>query len=242
MKKTILTLGLIAMSLVPALGQGRQSIKEFMAGYRKGTETVRGAFVGVTDSKRIEFGLEENGDTLRVELGGKIKDVNPAFYALDVRKGDTLTVSGVHEKGAKDKQKMVSATVLSIDYATNHDEQSAFPFSLDVQPSFQGSDKKAFSQWVTSHLVYPEKSRLAGSTGTTRLAFTIDTNGEMIDLEVLESSGDVLLDSEAFRVVKSAPAWAPGEIGGKAVRVRYSFPVIFALRSPRESSSWSMRR
>ena len=234
MKRTILSFGLIVMSMVPALGQGRQSVGEFLAGYREGTYTVRAAVAGVSDPERITFSLEENGDTLRVQLGGKRKVVNPEFYALDVRPGDTLTVVGVHNKKTKKGQpQMVSASVLSIDYAADHDDRTGYVFSLDELPAFMGGGTSAFANWVTSQLVYPEPSRLTDSEGTAHIGFVVDKNGEVTKVEVLKSSGDVLLDAEALRVVKSAPKWTPGKIHGRPVAVRYVLPAIFQLRDPR---------
>ena len=231
MKKAIVSFGLLVLGLSSAMAQGRQSVAEFLAGYREGKDTVRAAVAGVVDPEFISFDLEENGDTLTVQLGGKRKVVIPEFYALDVRPGDTLTVVGAHKKKPKKgSAQMVFATVLSIDYAVDHDEKVAYVFSLEENPTFMGGSTSYLSQWVTSHLVYPETSRRAGSEGTVRLGFTIDTNGELADLEVLKSSGDVLLDSEAFRVVKSAPKWEPGKIHGKPAKVRYMFPVIFRLK------------
>ena len=231
MKKAIITLGLIAMSVVPALGQGRQSVKEFLAGYRQGMDTVRAAVAGVSDPERITFHLMENGDTLTVQLGGKRKVVNPEFYALDVRPGDTLTVVGAHNKKAKKNQpQMVSATVLSIDYAVDHDDQVGYAFSLDELPSFMGGGTSVFSNWVTSRLVYPEPSRLAASEGTAYISFVVDKNGELTNVEVLKSSGDVLLDAEALRVVRTSPKWTPGMMKGKPVKVTYVLPAIFRLK------------
>ena len=37
------------------------------------------------------------------------------------------------------------------------------------------------------------------------------------------------LDAEAVRVISSMPRWAPGKIGGKAVRVKYTIPVRFQM-------------
>ena len=232
MKKAIIILGLIAMSVVPVLGQERQSIKEFLAGYRKGEVIVRGTFAGVLDSKRFAFDLGEDGEAMTIELGGKPKEAYPEFFALDVRDGDTLTVVGVHKKRAKVEEKMVSAKVLSIDYAADHDEKTAYTFSLDEKPSFQGGGTKGFSQWVTSQLVYPEESRLAAHEGTAWLRFTIEKTGEMTNIEMIESTGDSLLDAEALRVVNSAPDWEPGKIKGKAVSTVWRLPVIFKLRDP----------
>ena len=41
---------------------------------------------------------------------------------------------------------------------------------------------------------------------------------------------DESLDKEAVRVVSSSPKWKPGKQRDRAVKVTYTFPVIFQLR------------
>ena len=41
---------------------------------------------------------------------------------------------------------------------------------------------------------------------------------------------DPSLDKEAVRVVQSSPKWSPGKQRDRAVKVTYTFPVIFQLR------------
>ena len=245
MKKTILLLCILAAGSVSALAQGRHTIAEFREGNGGGPDTVRAVLAGVMDVEKVMFRLAEDGDTLKVQLGGKPKLVSPAFCALDVRPGDTLTVAGVRTTKKKLKARdpeMVSATILSHAMASDHHDQPCYPFSLDVKPSFQGGDTKTFSNWVTYRLVYPEACRLAGNEGTCRFKFTIDKTGKMVDIELEETSGYPLLDAEAYRVIASAPAWTPGSIHGEPVKVVYHFPVIFKLVDPKMSTSESMRR
>jgi protein TonB len=42
---------------------------------------------------------------------------------------------------------------------------------------------------------------------------------------------DPYLDKEAIRVISSMPKWKPGKQRGKAVRVKYTVPVVFRLQS-----------
>ena len=46
----------------------------------------------------------------------------------------------------------------------------------------------------------------------------------------IKKSVDPALDKEALRVVKSMPRWKPGKQQGKAVRTRFSVPVVFRLQ------------
>ena len=41
---------------------------------------------------------------------------------------------------------------------------------------------------------------------------------------------DISLDNEALRVVRNMPKWKPGRQGGRAVKVRYTVPILFDLQ------------
>ena len=53
--------------------------------------------------------------------------------------------------------------------------------------------------------------------------------GKLTDIKVVRGV-DKALDDEAVRVVKSSPKWTPGKQRDRAVKVTYTFPVIFELR------------
>lgn len=238
MKRIVLCLWLGALGLIPSFAQTP-------------TDTVRAVLIGMNDLDKFIFTLEDGNGTLRVHLGGKPATIAPGFYALDVRPGDTLTVAGVRKPKKHGKKgnvsEMVSAAVLGIDYVFDHDERPGYYFSLDQKPSFQGGGPNAFSKWVNAHLVYPQASRNYGSEGTVKLQFTIEKDGKLDDVKVVQSSGDQYLDDEAFRVVSSSPDWQPGALHGKPVKVTYTFPVIFQLQNkPKKENShpsgWSTGR
>ena len=110
-------------------------------------------------------------------------------------------------------------------------DEEAIPFQLvEQKPSFGGGDANEFSKWVNSRLNYPEEAKAAGITGRVTLQFSILPDGSLADLKVLRSSGNQLLDAEAFRVLSGSPKWKPGYQKGSPVKVTYTFPVIFGLR------------
>ncbi len=100
---------------------------------------------------------------------------------------------------------------------------------VETKPLFNGGDANEFSKWVNSRLVYPELAREQGVQGRVTLQFTIETDGLVSGVSVLKGA-DPLLDQEAVRVVSSSPKWTPGRHRDRAVKVRYTFPVIFQLR------------
>lgn len=109
-------------------------------------------------------------------------------------------------------------------------EEEAIPFQLvEEKPSFNGGDANEFSKWVNSKLVYPEIAKENGVQGRVTLQFTVNADGTVSNVKVLRGV-DSSLDKEAVRVVSSSPKWKPGKQRDRAVKVTYTFPVIFQLR------------
>ncbi len=108
--------------------------------------------------------------------------------------------------------------------------EEAIPFQLvEEKPSFNGGDANEFSKWVNSQLVYPEIAKENGVQGRVTLQFTVETDGRVTNVKVLRGV-DPSLDKEAVKVVSNSPKWKPGKQRDRAVRVTYTFPVIFQLR------------
>ena len=84
-------------------------------------------------------------------------------------------------------------------------------------------------EWVNSQLVYPEIAKENGVQGRVTLQFTVEADGRVTNVKVLRGV-DESLDKEAVRVVSSSPKWKPGKQRDRAVKVTYTFPVIFQLR------------
>lgn len=109
-------------------------------------------------------------------------------------------------------------------------EEEAIPFALvETKPMFQGGDANNFSRWVATHLQYPEIAKENGVQGKVTLQFTVNTDGSVSNVKVLRGV-DASLDKEAVRLVSSSPKWTPGKQRDRAVKVSYTFPVIFQLR------------
>ena len=109
-------------------------------------------------------------------------------------------------------------------------EEESIPFALvEKKPSFMGGDANTFSAWVNQHLEDPEVARENGVSGRVMLQFTVNPNGSVTDVKVLRGV-DPALDKEAVRVISSSPKWEPGRQRDRAVKVTYTFPVVFQLR------------
>ena len=109
-------------------------------------------------------------------------------------------------------------------------EEEAIPFQLvETRPSFNGGDANEFSKWVNARLEYPEIAKENGVQGRVTLQFTVEKDGSVTNVKVVRGV-DPSLDKEAVKVVSSSPKWTPGKQRDRAVRVTYTFPVIFQLR------------
>ena len=109
-------------------------------------------------------------------------------------------------------------------------EEEAIPFQLvEEKPSFNGGDDNEFSKWVNSKLQYPEIAKENGVQGRVTLQFTVNPDGSVSNVKVLRGV-DSSLDKEAVRVVYMSPKWKTGKQRDRAVKVTYTFPVIFQLR------------
>ena len=109
-------------------------------------------------------------------------------------------------------------------------EDDPIPFILvEQKPTFRGENANQFAAWVNSQVVYPEIAKENGIEGRVVLQFTIGTDGRLQDLKVL-SSPDETLSKESLRVVSGSPKWEPGRQRDHAVKVSYTFPVIYRLR------------
>jgi TonB family protein len=77
---------------------------------------------------------------------------------------------------------------------------------------------------------YPPLARRQLLQGTVRLAFVIDTDGSVIQVTVLESSGYDLLDAAAVKMWSEARFAVPAKLDGRPTRALGYSAVPFTLR------------
>ncbi|NVJ85594.1 MAG: M56 family metallopeptidase [Algoriphagus sp.] len=86
----------------------------------------------------------------------------------------------------------------------------------------------AWSDYLMNNLKYPAKAKETGIEGTVVLAFVVNTDGSISDVEILRGIG-AGCDEEALRVIQNAPNWEPGKQRGREVRTRMRLPIRFKL-------------
>ncbi len=98
---------------------------------------------------------------------------------------------------------------------------------VEQQPEFPGGPE-ALARFLQKSLQYPSQAARSNISGRVFLSFVVGTDGTLTDVQVMRGIG-FGCDEEAMRVVKLMPRWKPGKQSGRAVRVRYNLPIVFAL-------------
>lgn len=99
---------------------------------------------------------------------------------------------------------------------------------VDEMPEFPGGDWKKM-EYIAKNIKYPQSARESGIQGRVSVAFVVEPDGSVSNVEVLSGIGGGC-DEELMRVVKSMPKWKPGKKGGIAVRVCSDASMLFKLQ------------
>ena len=98
---------------------------------------------------------------------------------------------------------------------------------VEQMPEFPGGAQALFG-FVAKNIRYPESAEKAGIQGRVIATFVVMKDGSISNVKVVKSVSPEL-DTEALRVLSAMPNWTPGMQNGKAVNVKYTVPISFAL-------------
>ena len=98
---------------------------------------------------------------------------------------------------------------------------------VEQQPEFPGGNAALLS-FLQKNLRYPRAASNANISGKVYVQFVVNTDGSIQNAEVTKGIG-FGCDEEALRVVQQMPRWKPGRQSGRAVRVKFTLPIVFAL-------------
>jgi len=99
---------------------------------------------------------------------------------------------------------------------------------VEYPPEFIGG-VDALYQFLGENMVYPAQASAAGISGTAYIAFVVEKDGSITNVEAERGPAGGCTE-EAIRVVKLMPKWKPGIQRTKKVRVRFVLPVEFNLQ------------
>ena len=98
---------------------------------------------------------------------------------------------------------------------------------VEQMPEYPGGPSALF-EYLAKNIRYPESAEKAGIQGRVIATFVVMKDGSISNVKVVKSVSPEL-DTEALRVLSAMPNWTPGMQNGKAVNVKYTVPISFAL-------------
>jgi TonB family protein len=101
-------------------------------------------------------------------------------------------------------------------------------YEVQVMPEFPGGFT-ALQDFLVKNIRYPEQAKKDTITGKVFVQFVIDEHGKVTGSKIIRGVAPVL-DKEALRVINIMPDWTPGKQEGKAVKVAFTLPIMFALK------------
>ena len=107
------------------------------------------------------------------------------------------------------------------------EEQQIFQV-VEEMPEFPGGMGECM-KFLSKNIKYPTISQENGVQGRVIVQFVVNRDGSIVDPVVVRGV-DPYLDKEALRVISTMPKWKPGKQRGKAVRVKYTVPVMYRLQ------------
>ncbi|NGP77395.1 energy transducer TonB [Balneolaceae bacterium YR4-1] len=137
---------------------------------------------------------------------------------------------------------IIEEEVLNIDAEFNIDEELKLPPPPEQEAEKGQEEEEDFFvvveqmpeliggiQSLQQMIDYPDKAKKAGIQGKVIIQFIVNEKGEVEDPQVIRGIGGGC-DEEALRVVKQAH-FKPGKQRGRPVRVQYSLPIYFKLKT-----------
>jgi TonB family protein len=139
---------------------------------------------------------------------------------FDVTEGQTATIM-------ESLEKTVVEPLHADGTSGNTTTEEAF-MVVEQMPEFPGGMAKLM-EYLSQNVRYPALAMQQRVQGRVVVEFVVNKDGSISEESILRSVHP-LLNEEALRVVKNMPKWSPGMQRGKAVRVRYTVPVLFRLQ------------
>ena len=130
-------------------------------------------------------------------------------------------------QASDDTQAAVEVKYTPVEVEEEVEEQQIFQV-VEEMPEFPGGMGECM-KFLSKNIKYPTISQENGVQGRVIVQFVVNRDGSIVDPVVVRGV-DPYLDKEALRVISMMPKWKPGKQRGKAVRVKYTVPVMFRLQ------------
>lgn len=116
------------------------------------------------------------------------------------------------------------------DTSYNHTNDSTKK-NNEIMPQFPGGTN-ALIEFINKNIKYPPKAVRKRIEGTVYVRFIINTMGEAVNFEIVNTKKlGYGLEEAAIEVLKKMPKWSPGLINNKPVDVTMAIPITFKVKN-----------
>ena len=177
--------------------------------------------------KIVESNDEDNYYKREPVLGNMIFELNDIIlYKKSSGEIVWTALLGDYSEGLRSKEELKYGNSKSTPLTPDRGEV----FTAVERPAqFPGGDAKR-TQWLSSHVRYPEMAQQNGVQGRVIVKFIVEKDGKISSPSIVKGV-DEDLDREAMRVVMAMPKWQPATNNGKPVNSYFTMPVIFKLQN-----------
>jgi len=186
---------------------------------------------GISGKVYVSFVVDEKGKITDSKIA---RGVDPA---LDKEALRVMTLLKTWTPGKQRGEAVAVEYTVPIKFALDGDSKTINESSaqkenmvfliVEDMPVFPG-EEDGLKAFIMNNVKYPDDAKKEKIEGKVFVTFIVGKDGKVSDAKV-ERGVHASLDTEALRVINSSPDWTPGKQRGKAVAVRYTVPIQFAL-------------
>lgn len=109
-------------------------------------------------------------------------------------------------------------------------DKSGIYMRAEMAPAYPGG-QNGLNEYITQNIEYPADAIDNSIEGTVYVQFAVDEKGKVSQVRTAGAKLGYGLEEEAVRVVSNMPAWTPGQVNGKKVKVWRTLPIVYRLES-----------
>ncbi|CAL2104092.1 Energy transducer TonB [Tenacibaculum sp. 190130A14a] len=171
-----------------------------------------------------------------------LEDINDKEVSVKYRKKrnrvNSNSMSSTKSVSAQQNTQLVSQIELKKDVLSSVHK---IPFHLVEEiPLFKNCENvplmkqsKCFEKQMSKHIInnfnYPQEALSNKIEGRILVQFTINEEGEVVDIRKKGPEGTEILKNEAVRLISKLPKFIAGKHNGNNVKVKYGLPITFKL-------------
>ena len=154
------------------------------------------------------------------------KETKPVPVTKETKKATSKSTT-TRRKGKATVGSMGEMKSTSANAAMKPDKNGVYDMT-EVRPAYPGGHD-ALSDYITTHIEYPQMAIDDNKEGTVNVQFIVDENGKVHDARVVGGKLGDGLDEEAERIISQMPKWTAGKVKGNTVKTRVTLPITYKI-------------